>query len=112
MWKFAYPEGAHSISTLYVPAGRPIKLILTSRDVIHSFFVPDFRLKQDVLPGRYVTLWFEVPEPGRHEILCTEFCGVGHSTMRGEVIALDPSDFARWLDGARDETRPAVAMVH
>src|SRR5262249_37458564 len=75
MWQFAYEEGNHSIAQLYVPVGRPVKLIMTSRDVIHSFFVPDFRLKQDIVPGRYTTLWFEVKEPGRHDVLCAEFCG-------------------------------------
>ena len=107
MWKFAYPEGANSIATLYVPAGRPVKLVLTSRDVIHSFFVPDFRLKQDVLPGRLTTLWFEAKEPGRHDIFCTEYCGVSHSTMRGEVIALSPEEYERWLQGK--SPGPAVA---
>ncbi len=97
MWKFAYPDGQSSIATVYVPTGRPIKLLLTSRDVIHSFFVPDFRIKQDALPGRYTTAWFEVPEPGTHQVLCAEYCGTGHSIMRGQVVALDPSDYARWL---------------
>jgi cytochrome c oxidase subunit II len=97
MWKFSYQDGHHSIAALYVPAGRPVKLIMTSRDVIHSFYVPDFRVKQDVLPGRYVTTWFEVKEPGRHAILCAEYCGTNHSSMRGEVIALAPADFSRWL---------------
>lgn len=116
MWKFAYPEGANSISTLYVPAGRPVKLILASRDVIHSFFVPDFRVKQDVVPGRLTTLWFEAPEPGRHEILCTEYCGVSHSTMRGEVVVLSGEEYDQWLQGAlpnpplagQTNERPAV----
>jgi cytochrome c oxidase subunit 2 len=116
MWKFAYPQGANSISTLYVPAGRPVKLILASRDVIHSFFVPDFRIKQDAVPGRLTTLWFEAPEPGRHDIYCTEYCGVSHSTMRGEVIVLSATDYERWLRGAtpdlqlagQTEERPAV----
>ncbi len=97
MWKFSYPDGQSSIATIYVPTGRPIKLLLTSRDVIHSFFVPDFRIKQDALPGRYTTAWFEVPEPGTHQVLCAEYCGTGHSIMRGQVVALDPSDYARWL---------------
>jgi cytochrome c oxidase subunit 2 len=108
MWEFAYVEGNHSIAQLYVPAGRPVRLLMTSRDVIHSFFVPDFRLKQDVLPGRYTTLWFEVKEPGRHPVYCAEFCGTNHSTMRAEVIALSNADFARWLEqGARDSGVPA-----
>jgi cytochrome c oxidase subunit 2 len=117
MWKFAYPEGESAITTLYVPTRRPVKLIMTSRDVIHSFFVPDFRLKQDVIPGRYTTLWFEVNEPGKHDILCAEYCGTNHSTMRGEVIALDGADFARWLARGAERTatiapryeEPAVA---
>jgi cytochrome c oxidase subunit 2 len=108
MWKFAYTDGNHSISRLYVPAGRPVKLIMTSRDVIHSFFVPDFRLKQDAVPGRYTTLWFEVPSPGVHQILCAEYCGNSHSMMRAELIALDGEDFARWLERGSDsaETPP------
>jgi cytochrome c oxidase subunit 2 len=97
MWTFGYPDGQHAISTVYVPAGRPVKLIMTSRDVIHSFYVPDFRVKQDVVPGRYTTVWFSVNEPGTHQILCAEMCGTGHSLMRGEVVALAPADYARWL---------------
>jgi cytochrome c oxidase subunit 2 len=97
MWKFAYPEGPSSVTRLYVPAHRPVRLVMTSRDVIHSFYVPDFRVKYDVLPGRYTTLWFEATEPGTYPILCAEYCGTGHSMMRGEVVALDPADFARWL---------------
>ena len=100
MWQFAYPEGNRSIAALYIPTGRPVKLIMTSRDVIHSFFVPEFRVKQDVLPGRYTTVWFEATAPGNYPILCSEYCGAGHSIMRGEVIALDPGDFERWLAGA------------
>src|SRR5262249_27131602 len=75
MWKFAYREGQSSLSVLYVPAGKPVKLIMTSRDVMHSFYVPDFRVKQDVIPGRYTTVWFEVKAPGTHQILCAEYCG-------------------------------------
>ncbi len=107
MWKFAYPREGRSVSALYVPAGRPVKLILTSRDVIHSFYVPDFRIKQDAIPGRYTTVWFEAKEPGVHEILCTEYCGTGHSMMRGEVVALSAGDYDRWLDGV--DLSPAVA---
>jgi len=99
MWKFAYPHGQATISQLYVPAGRPVRLIMTSRDVIHSFFVPDFRIKHDVLPGRYTTVWFEATEPGKYQILCTEYCGTQHSMMRGEVVALGPADYERWVEG-------------
>lgn len=98
MWKFSYPEGHSSTSNLYVPAGVPVKLLMTSRDVIHSFYVPDFRVKHDVVPGRYTTLWFEAKRPGVYPILCTEYCGEGHSTMRGTVHVLAPEQFGAWLD--------------
>lgn len=99
MWTFAYPHGGGSNGVLYVPVGRSVKLVMTSRDVIHSFYVPDFRLKRDVIPGRATVLWFEVPEPGRHPVYCAEMCGVGHSTMRAEVIALPPAEYERRLAG-------------
>ncbi|EYF06920.1 cytochrome c oxidase subunit II [Chondromyces apiculatus] len=102
MWKFAYPHGAASVTDLYVPAGRPVRLTMTSRDVLHSFFVPDFRIKQDVVPGRYTTVWFQATEPGTYQILCTEYCGTEHSYMRGQVVALGPEDYARWrADGEK-----------
>jgi cytochrome c oxidase subunit 2 len=97
MWKFAYPEGPNSINVLRVPAGLNVRLLMTSRDVIHSFFVPEFRIKQDVLPGRYTQTWFNATTPGRYQILCTEYCGAGHSIMRGEVIVLKPHDYEDWL---------------
>ena len=107
MWKFAYPDGEHTIATLYVPTGRPVELLLTSRDVIHSFYVPDFRIKQDAVPGRYTTIWFEVPDPGTHQIFCAEYCGTNHSEMRGQVVALSPEDYARWV-GASHRAAPMV----
>jgi cytochrome c oxidase subunit 2 len=97
MWKFAYPSGSHTISNLYVPAERPVKLLMTSRDVIHSFFVPEFRVKFDVLPGRYTSVWFTATKPGAYKILCTEYCGTDHSRMRGQVVALSAADFDRFL---------------
>jgi cytochrome c oxidase subunit 2 len=99
MWSFAYPHGGGSVGVLYVPVGRPVKLIMTSRDVIHSFYVPDFRVKTDVVPGRSTQVWFEVKAPGRHPIYCAEMCGVGHSTMRAEVVALSDADYERALEG-------------
>lgn len=99
MWSFAYPNGAGSNGVLYVPVGQPVELTMTSRDVVHSFFVPQFRVKQDVVPGRSTSVWFEVTRPGRYPIYCTEYCGAGHSTMRGEVIALGGEDYARTLEG-------------
>lgn len=98
-WKFAYPGGQSSLTRLYVPANRPVKLLLTSRDVIHSFYVPAFRLKMDAVPGRYTTLWFEAVHPGTFDLYCAEFCGSGHSIMRGEVVALRPEDYDSWLRG-------------
>lgn len=115
MWNFAYPNGTGSAGVLYVPAGRPVKLVMTSRDVIHSFFVPHFRVKRDVIPGRSTTMWFEVKEPGRYPVYCTEYCGTGHSTMRAEVIALLPGDYERQIDqldplqiAAPTVTEPAI----
>ena len=98
MWKFAYPNGKRSIEAVYVPVGRPIRLVMTSRDVIHSFYVPDFRIKHDVLPGRYTTVWFEATQPGKYDILCAEYCGTEHSRMRGMVVALEPSAYQAWLE--------------
>ncbi|HTO96745.1 MAG TPA: cytochrome c oxidase subunit II [Myxococcales bacterium] len=97
MWKFAYPDGPNAVNVLRVPAGRNVRLLMTSRDVIHSFYVPEFRVKMDVLPGRYTQAWFNAVSPGRYQILCAEFCGAGHSIMRGEVIALKPQEFEDWL---------------
>ena len=99
MWSFAYPHGGGSVGVLYVPAGRPVKLLMTSRDVIHSFYVPDFRLKTDVVPGRTTQLWFEAKQPGRHRIFCAEMCGTGHSEMRAEVVALPDADYERTIQG-------------
>ena len=104
MWKFSYPDGRRSVAVLTVPAGRPVKLVMTSRDVIHSFYVPAFRIKQDVLPGRFVTAWFEATTPGTYDLYCTEYCGLSHSNMLGSVRVLSPSDYARWLATAPQQT--------
>lgn len=101
MWKFAYPGGPSSTEVLTVPAGRKVRLLLTSRDVIHSFYVPAFRIKQDALPGRYTQTWFEATQVGRFPILCAEYCGTAHSEMRGEVVVLEPAAFDRWLEDQR-----------
>jgi cytochrome c oxidase subunit II len=97
MWQFAYPDGPNAINVLRVPAGRNVRLLMTSRDVIHSFYVPEFRIKQDVLPGRYTQTWFNATTPGRYQILCAEYCGAGHSIMRGEVTVLKPQEYEDWL---------------
>lgn len=101
MWKFAYPGGPNSLDVLRVPVGRPVRLLITSRDVIHSFYVPAFRVKQDAIPGRYTQTWFQAEKPGRYEIFCTEYCGLGHSAMLGEVIAMPAAEFDAWVSEQR-----------
>jgi len=97
MWKIEHMEGQREINTLHVPTGQNIKLIMTSQDVIHSFFVPAFRLKQDVLPGRYTTLWFKATRPGRYHLFCAEYCGTMHSGMGGDIVVMEPQEYAQWL---------------
>jgi cytochrome c oxidase subunit 2 len=105
MWKYAYAEtGVASVGVLHVPADRPVRLLLTSRDVIHSFFVPDLRVKRDAVPGLYTSLWFQVPQPGRHRVFCAELCGVGHAQMHGEIVVLPPAQFSAWLAAQRAAT--------
>lgn len=99
MWKLQHPQGRREINTLHIPAGRPIQLTMTSEDVIHSFFIPAFRVKQDVLPGRYTRLWFEATKTGRYRLFCTEYCGTEHSMMGGWVNVLSPADYEAWLKG-------------
>lgn len=101
MWKFAYADGPNAVNTLRIPAGRPIRLLMTSRDVIHSMFIPAFRAKKDVLPGRYSYLWFEPVKTGKFPLFCTEFCGMNHSTMIGEVIVMKPEEFDAWITKER-----------
>jgi cytochrome c oxidase subunit II len=97
MWYLQHAEGRSEINELHVPVGRPVKLTMTSQDVIHSFYVPAFRVKQDVLPGRYTTLWFEPARIGRYHLYCAEYCGTNHSTMGGWVSVVEPVAFQRWL---------------
>ena len=100
MWKLQHPEGQREINELHVPVGRPVRLIMTSEDVLHSFYVPDFRVKMDVLPGRYTTVWFQATKAGEFHLFCTEYCGNEHSLMRGKIVAMEPADYQRWLSGA------------
>jgi cytochrome c oxidase subunit 2 len=99
MWQYVYPNGMAAEDDLRVPVGQPVELTMTSRDVIHSFYVPAFRVKQDVVPGRLTTMWFTATEPGSFDILCAEYCGAGHSRMRGRVIAMPPAEYAAWTGG-------------
>lgn len=97
MWKLQHLEGRREINELHVPVGQPIKLTMTSEDVIHSFYVPAFRIKADVVPGRYNTLWFEPTKVGTYHLFCAEYCGTEHSLMIGSVVVMEPSDFQAWL---------------
>ena len=97
MWKLQHVDGAREINELHVPVGQSIELRMISQDVIHSFYVPDFRIKQDVLPGRYTTIWFRATRPGAYHLFCAEYCGTNHSQMRGWIYALSPSEYNRWV---------------
>ncbi len=97
MWKIQHPNGIREINTLHVPIGEPVRLVMISQDVIHSFFVPAFRLKRDILPGRYVETWFEATKTGTFGLMCTQFCGAEHSAMMGTVVVMSKTDFAAWL---------------
>jgi cytochrome c oxidase subunit 2 len=97
MWQISYPTGQREINVLHVPVGRPVRLTMISQDVIHSFYVPAFRTKHDVLPGRYSVMWFEATQPGEYDIFCAEYCGTEHSGMVGKVIALEPRQYEEWL---------------
>jgi cytochrome c oxidase subunit II len=98
MWKFQHPEGQREINELHVPLGQPCKLLLTSEDVIHSFFVPAFRIHMDVLPGRYTTVWFQPTEAGTYHLFCSQYCGTDHAGMIGRVVVMEPSEYQKWLD--------------
>jgi cytochrome c oxidase subunit II len=100
MWKAQHPGGQWEINTLHVPTGQPVRLNMTSLDVIHSLFLPALRIKQDVLPGRTTTLWFRAEQTGEYHLMCTEYCGTGHSVMRGRVVVLEPDAYAAWLERA------------
>ena len=96
-WDFAYKSGRKTSGEVYVPVGEPVKLIMNSRDVIHSFYIPGFRVKQDVVPGRYTALWFEATKLGTFQVFCTEYCGTEHSTMLAKVHVLPREEFDQWL---------------
>jgi len=99
MWKLQHPNGQREINELHVPVGRPVKLTMTSEDTIHSFFVPDFRVKKDVVPGRYTTVWFQATKPGEYRLYCTQYCGTSHSNMIGKIVVMPQDAFERWLRG-------------
>jgi len=103
MWKFQHPEGQREINQLHVPVGRDVMLTMISQDVIHDVFIPAFRVKQDVLPGRYTTLWFRAIKPGRYHLFCSQYCGTMHSGMIGEVVVMEPATYQAWLSGGNAE---------
>jgi cytochrome c oxidase subunit 2 len=98
MWKFQHPEGQREINELHVQVGTPIKIVLTSEDVIHSFYVPDFRVHMDVLPDRYTSVWFEPTQPGAYHLFCSQYCGTNHAGMVGTVYVMKPTDYQEWLN--------------
>ncbi len=109
MWKLQHPEGVSEINTLHVPVDTPVKLILSSQDVIHSFFVPAFRIKMDVVPGRYSVTWFKATKVGEYRLFCAEYCGTEHSGMIGKVVVMEPEEYQAWLSGSVPNVAPAVA---
>ena len=109
MWKFQHATGQREINELHIPVGRKIRLIMATEDVIHDVFVPAFRIKADVVPGRYTTEWFEATTPGRYHFFCAEYCGMNHSGMGGYVVVMDPTEFENWLSGNANQMSPAAA---
>jgi cytochrome c oxidase subunit 2 len=109
MWKFQHLDGQREINELHVPVGRPVKMIMTSEDVIHDLYVPAFRVKADVIPGRYSHLWFEATKPGEYHLFCAEYCGTKHSGMIGRVVVMEPDDYQAWLSGGAQEGSLASA---
>jgi len=108
MWKLEHRNGRREINELHVPLGEPVRLVMTSQDVIHSFYVPAFRLKQDVVPGRYTTLAFTATRLGEYHLFCAEYCGSEHSMMTGRIVVMTPAEFARWL--AAGPAEPGLAQ--
>jgi cytochrome c oxidase subunit 2 len=111
MWKFQHPEGRREINELHVPLGQNVKVTMTSEDVIHSLFVPAFRVKQDVVPGRYTQLWFRATRPGTYHLFCTEYCGTQHSGMIGRVVVMEPGDYEAWLSGGTERSGLTLAQT-
>jgi cytochrome c oxidase subunit II len=107
MWKVQHPEGNREINELHVPVGRNVRLTIASQDVIHSFYVPAFRTKMDVVPGRYTTEWFQARKIGTYHLFCAEYCGTKHSAMVGRIVVMDPADYENWLSAGR----PANTMA-
>lgn len=104
MWKAEHPGGQHEINALHIPIGQPIQLTMISQDVFHSFSIPEFRIKREVIPGRYSTVWFQATTPGEYHLFCTQYCGTKHSAMIGTITALSPDDYKKWTQGSTSGT--------
>lgn len=100
-WVFQYEDGKQTSGEFFVPVNKPVKLVMTSEDVLHSFFIPNFRIKQDVVPGMYTTVWFEAKVTGQHQVFCTEYCGTAHSGMLAKAVVLDEKQWADWKRGKK-----------
>ncbi len=109
MWKIQHPSGQREINELHVPVGRKVKLTMTTEDVLHDFFIPAFRTKVDVVPGRYTTMWFEANTPGKYRLFCAEYCGLNHSGMGGWIYVLEQKDYDNWLAGNVSDQTPVQA---
>jgi cytochrome c oxidase subunit 2 len=109
MWKLQHPTGQREINELHVPVGRAVKLVVTSEDTIHSFFVPAFRIKKDAVPGRYNVTWFRATKTGTYHLFCAEYCGTEHSKMIGKIVVLEPEEYQTWLAGGPPAESPVVA---
>jgi cytochrome c oxidase subunit II len=109
MWKVQHADGQREINELHVPVGRPVKLVMGSEDVIHSYYIPAFRVKADVIPGRYNSMWFTATKPGRYHLFCAEYCGTKHSGMVGWITAMEPADYLAWLSGGPATASPIAA---
>lgn len=103
LYVFKYPDGRTAVNELRVPVGKPVKFIMTSTDVIHGFYLPEFRVKQDILPGRYTYLWLQPEKTGRYDIYCTQYCGTGHSTMRAVMIVMNEQEYEEWAAGKEEK---------
>ena len=107
MWKFQHQEGQREINELHVPVGSRVRLTMTTEDVLHSLYVPAFRIKMDVVPGRYTYAWFQATKPGRYELFCAEYCGTNHSGMTGYVVVMEPTEYQAWLSGGATDSPAA-----
>jgi cytochrome c oxidase subunit 2 len=107
LYQFKYPDGRQEINEVRVPVGKPVKFVMTSQDVLHGFYLPSFRVMQDIVPGRYTYLWLQPLKEGKYDIFCTQYCGTGHSLMRATIVVMSAKDYQEWLAGeAKEKAEP------